>query len=232
MDRYMVKPKAKDWTDKGPDLLRTQANAVGQIKTMLGSGTWYWRKQSTAGSWYGWRKVGPAADMVRWCADALPTLGDGQLAQIGRGSKTTDPADAKIVVRGCGVAVPDLYNATGGAEVAHGLVRYRFPNVLFGGCFVCKRISGSSSWSDHAWGDAVDWTENPHAGLMAEEIFDWLLRMAREDLVVMAQLIGPIRGVVYTAEGPQWGPVRGGDSSHTWHVHGSIRQHSGFPPCA
>lgn len=233
MQRWQVSVKQKSWTDPGPDLLRTRPNAIAQVLSLLsGRGHWWWRKQRTSGDWYDWRRIGDRKAVAAWLQDSLLTLNDGQFGQLGLGTARESPASVRVVIRGCGIPIPDLTGATGKAELAHGLTRYRFPDVLFGGSFVCKRISGSSSWSDHAWGDAVDWTENPSAGVRNDDIFDWELRMASEGLTPLELLIGSRDGTVVSAEAPSWNVVTGGASSHEWHTHGSCVRHTGVPPCA
>ena len=34
--------------------------------------------------------------------------------------------------------------------------------IAYAGCFVCKKISGSDSWSQHSWGNALDLFPIPH----------------------------------------------------------------------
>jgi len=163
----------------------------------------------------------------------LPTLGNGQLGQIGKGTKKLEPADVKVVVRGANVSVPDLYNATGAAEQLYGLARYRFADVRLGGAYVCKRISGTVSWSDHAWGDAVDLTEAVSGSPTNDQITDWVVRMAREDLIVAANILGSQRGRVVSASAPTFVvEPSSADASHKWHTHVSCHEHSGVPPCA
>ena len=45
-----------------------------------------------------------------------------------------------------------LATVMGRTKVGSGKTRV----ISYAGCFVCKRISGSSSWSQHSWGNALD----------------------------------------------------------------------------
>jgi len=46
----------------------------------------------------------------------------------------------------------------GRAKVGSGKTRI----IAYAGCFVCKNISGSTSWSQHSWGNALDLFPIPH----------------------------------------------------------------------
>src|SRR4249920_3279575 len=45
----------------------------------------------------------------------------------------------------------------GRAKVGSGKTRI----IAYAGCYVCKQISGSSSWSQHSWGNALDLFPKP-----------------------------------------------------------------------
>lgn len=234
MDRYQVKVPAKKWGDAGPDLLRTKESTKAQVHDLLDqAGRWNWRKQTQHGEWFEWRVLGNRQDVLDWLDSALHSLGNGQLAQIGLSDTKGDP-DPRVVIRGCNVVIPDLSGATSRAEMTHGLVRYRFPDIKFAGCFVCKQISGSSSYSDHAWGDAVDETENPGAGVHNDDVTDWCIRMGAADLMPIVQVLGSVNGKVVNAEARNGWDIRpgGADDTHKWHVHMSNILHDGTPPCA
>jgi hypothetical protein len=240
MQRYQVRTKEKTWDVPGPDLLRTRPNAIIQAVDLLKiKGPWYWRKLRPDGEWFEWRLIGDREEVAVWLKDSLQGLDDGQLSQLGRKvklGKGNGDIEPEVVLRGRNVPIPDLVSATPRAEMTHGLVRARFPDIRFAGCFVCKRYNDSQDpsvgFSDHAWGDAVDETENQAAGIRNDDVTDWCVRMAREDLIPIEQIIGSVNGVVTTFEAPGFGAVRGGPSSHTWHVHISCVQHTGTPPCA
>ena len=174
-----------------------------------------------------WTFVKNRRGLRRWLRQTLDVLCDDATAQIANEAK-----NVRVLIRSQRFDVLGLTSATADAEVAWSLVRQRFPRVRFGGCFVCKRISGSYSWSDHAWGDAVDATENTTAGVRNDDVFDWVLRMAKERLLPAELIIGSRNGRVVSAEAPYWNVVAGGDKSHLWHVHISCTRHSGTPPCA
>lgn len=234
MKRYQVKVKNKSWDDPGPDLLRTQANAIQAARQIFPkSSHLWWRKQKASGEFFPWRHIGGQKAMTDWLKEALPSLNDGQIGQICGGTKKRASGRARTVVRGANIPIIDLDNATGLAEQAYSLAKYRFGDVRFGGAFVCKRISGTSSWSDHAWGDAVDLTEALDGSPSNDQIFNWVVRMAKENLLAAEMIIGSVNGSVAVSRAPSFDISMGGaDNSHLWHTHISCRLHSGIPPCA
>ena len=194
MDRYQVRAGHKEWGDPGPDLLRTRANAVEQVRQILPEGrTWSWRKRRANGRWSEIREVGDEPAVASFLGDALPTLSDGQVLQIGDG----EPFKEAAIARGCAVPVPDLSSASPLAETAHAIVQYVFPDSRFTGSFACKQegrhpgdpIVVGLDWSDHAFGDAVDHSPDEDGKPSNDELFDWTHRMLREDLLPGAFLI-------------------------------------------
>lgn len=234
LNRYQVKTKAKVWNDPGPDLLRTKDSAIAQAVELLEvGGPWDWRKQRADGTWFDWKTIGDRRDVKAFLDEVLPTQSQLQVGQLGRATATgTEP---KVIIRARHIDVPDLTGGTARAETTHALVRTRFPDIKFAGCYVCKRIEGTSLWSDHAWGDAVDETENAPAGVHNDDVTDWCVRMAKAGLMPIAQVLGSANGKVVNAEASTGWVVRpgGADDSHLWHVHMSCRIHAGeTPPCA
>ena len=235
MQRFQVKAKQKAWDEKGPDLLRTKPDAiVAAVGALKVKGPWYWRKLQPSGEWFAWREIGDRAEVTEWLHTSLEGLSDGQMSQLGLGSQKGLEPD--VALRGRYIPIPDLDNATPRAELTHGLVRARFPDIKFAGCFVCKRYNDSNDpsvgFSDHAWGDAVDETENQPAGVDNDAVTDWCLRMAQAGLMPVEQVLGSARGKVYSWVAPDFHPVATNIPSHTWHVHLSCIRHTGTPPCA
>jgi hypothetical protein len=237
MDRYQVRGRQKDWGDPGPDLLRKRANAVEHVvgQILPGNQTWSWRKRRANGRWSEVLELGDELAVAEFLGDALPTLSDGQVLQIGRG----EPFKAIAIVRGRAVTVPDLASASPSAEVAHALVMYAFPDCRFAGCLVCKQenrkpgdpIVPGLDWSDHAYGDAVDHSPDEDGKPSNDELFDWTRRMLREDQLPGAFLIGSQNGVVVTTTRANgWKVEQRGTSSHKTHNHLSLRDHAGDTP--
>jgi hypothetical protein len=238
MDRYQVRAGFKDWGDAGPDLLRTRANAVEHVREILSEGrTWSWRKRRANGQWSEIREVGDEAAVTSFLGDALPTLSDGQVLQIG----DSEPFKEVAIVRARSVPVPDLSSASPLSEIAHALVQYAFPDNRFSGSFVCKQEGHSPGdpivpgvdWSDHAFGDAVDHSPDEDGKPSNDELFDWTRRMLREDQMPGAFLIGSqAGGVVTTTRANGWKVEQRGTDSHKTHNHLSLVDHAGDPrPC-
>ncbi len=239
MQRYQVRQHSKEWNDKGPDLLHTRRSAIERTVDLLGdAGPWHWRKRGTGGAWMPWRKLGDRQAVGVWLEEALPGFNDGQMGQLARPSGANLMVQT-VAIRAAQVAVPDLANATGRAEITHGLVRHAFGDIRFAGCSVCKRYGGSTDprvgFSDHAWGDAVDESENKPAGVHNDDVTDWCLRMAIERLLPVEQVIGSRNGHEVEASAPDFhvGPYDDTPTAgtHLWHVHLSCRRHEGIPPC-
>lgn len=244
MLRYQVKtPHHDGWNAPGPDLLRPRWSVLDRTREILPNpGPWEARKLLRTGIWTNWREIGNRTDVGDYLQVALPTLHDNQLLQVGR-PVGPGPYSKPVTIRAQVIGVPDLQNATPAAETAHALVRTRFPDVLFAGCYVCKRFNGSSDpgvgWSDHAWGDAIDEAQNLPAGVHNDDVFSWSVRMSRERLWVMEQAIGSRNDRTVTAEAPDWlvvdydgDPDRDPGNSHLWHTHLSCHRHTGRPPCS
>jgi len=96
------------------------------------------------------------------------------------------------------------------------------------GIYACRRISGSTSYSQHAWANALD------IGASTPE----QLNIVAQELVRAQEPGGPLEGIVYTVivanrlwrKGEGWLPYGGIYHSHV-HVDASPN-YSGIPPCA
>jgi len=233
MRRYQVKAESREWTDPGPDLLRARAGAVAAATGLLKWRRVYvGRRLRANGGGAEWRELGGKRAVREWLETALATMRDGDRAQIGE--RRWEAVEIRAVVRAREVPVVELENATPAVEITNGLVETAFPGSLFAGAFVCKRVSGSSSWSAHAWGDALDRTSSATAP--NDAITDWSARMARAGELPVVQILGSRSGVVVEARERLIGswslkPSSASDS-HLWHVHYSAGWHTGIPPCA
>jgi len=216
LTRYQTRGPSKSWHQSGPDLLRTLDSALDHLNR-LERHPRYTSRRLRDGTWGEWRPL-PKTGLGPLIHDLTD---DGTLKIAGADKEATGYVLARVI------PVTDYPGATPLAETTNALMRAAFPTTAFAGIFVCKITAGTSSWSDHAWGDAVDRSGGDTAAL-----FSWCVRMARAGLLGVELIIGPIRGVVHEASVPRFTMVVGGDSSHLWHVHASCRQHDGTPPCA
>lgn len=227
--RVRVRSPHKDWSEPGPDLLRTRRNAIAHLKEM----GWarYTSVRAHNGDWLPWKRlIFPGQLGARMMALDL-----GEVMRVGDNKQ-----EAFAFVRGEPVSVSTVTNATADAELVHALVYHQFaPKVIWAGIYLCKRVNGSSSpqdpWSDHAWGDADDETPKPDAGLTNDELTDWAVRMGREgtDVFPVEQILGSHNGNEVEALSPGFFLNEfHGTGSHLWHNHYSCHRHTGVPPCA
>lgn len=99
-------------------------------------------------------------------------------------------------------------------------LRQKWPEVRIGGTYVCKRILGSSTPSQHAWGNAVDFS-GP-SPLYMSRMAAWAVGEAKAGRLPIAQVLWFYKdqlngGYVY---------------DHTTHVHISGKpMMTGTPPC-
>jgi hypothetical protein len=238
MRRYQVAAEGKDWDDRGPDLLRRRENAVEATLELCRSRreTWVGRVIRTKAAGVEWQEIGKRRRLEAWLSDALAVAPAGARVQVG--FRRWDDVVIRAVVRTREVEVAELVGANPGVELVNALLEAAFPTSIFAGGFVCKRIDGSLSWSDHAWGDAGDRTQNePKAP--NDAITDWLARMAATGNAPLSAgyLLGSKDGKVVRAERRLVGSwtlkPSSASSSHLWHVHYSTRDHGGArPPCA
>lgn len=113
------------------------------------------------------------------------------------------------------------------------------PRIARAGVYNCRRIAGSSSWSQHAWGNAVDLFPDPPT---FDDQAD--LRAVADAAVYQATHRTPanrgrrlaVARVIDHDAGRQWTPSEG------WHVYGGTKGphvhvegapiRTGTPPCA
>lgn len=231
MRRYRVRSANKKWSDRGPDLLRTRSNAVEQVQaTLSGTAPFSVRKRRNLGRWWKPQRVGSKQNVAKYLNENLTTLSAGQVLQV-----LDSEGRVRTLVRAEAVEVKNFANATGKAEVVWALFSYQFRGARFGGIYACKRKNGdpNANWSVHAWGDAVDISENRLRRVYNDDLFDWGRRMAMENLLPVELGIGSRNGVVVsTREAERWTLDVGGTDSHKWHNHWECRERTGTPPCA
>lgn len=223
--RYRVRSASKPWSSDGPDLLRKRSNAEKQIGKVIPIGTRHLKfRIRGADGWGEWSRSMSRKRLLRRLHSLEFVKGD-ELVQIAR----FDEVKAEMKIER--VELVDLRNAHRDVEVTWSLMHHAHPNVLFAGAFVFKQVAGTSSWSDHAWGDAVDGTPRGE-GVNNDQFTDWCVRMAKTgNMPVHGYFVGSKGGRVHSAKAPRFRLVRGGgDDSHEWHVHASIVDHDGAKP--
>lgn len=105
-------------------------------------------------------------------------------------------------------------------------LRIRFPRVSRVGIYACRHIAGSTSWSQHSWGNAID-VFGPQSTLA--RVARWASRPRRSRRLAVQTVIWHDR--VWSAETGQWSHYSG--IPHVAHVHVDFRpRRYGTPPCA
>lgn len=238
IERFRVRAGHRTFNDRGPDLLRPKDNARRALLGMLEPGLkveFATRFEKRDGSFTDWDPVRNAQTDRRMVLSRFDTWAKGagrdDIFQVG--AKQNGGYDPIAVVRFESVpllAEGDLHR---GAKELHALVQYQFPPAIFAGGFVCKQ-SAPGVWSDHAFHDAVDETQNTGAGVTNDEVTDWLARMGRARCVDYDYALGSRDGKVVIVSAPDYElELSGASSSHLWHVHISDIDHNGArPPCA
>ena len=223
MKRYRVRESDQDWTDEGPDLLRSRENTLVAVRSRMHQRVenWYVRREEQSG----WEDWGPPLSK----RDALVKIGNwspnksGLGFQFGRKDKRIKP---DITVQFEEVHYHDI-SCNDRVEVIWSLAKHQFGNAQMAGGFVCKEYNGvpGSGWSDHAWRDAVDVTPDNN-----NQLTDWSRRMAQSRNMDFAYLLGSQNGRVGLSSAPDYGWDWGGPESHEWHVHYSVVDHDGRNP--
>lgn len=228
MDRYRLRRAGQMTNSRGPDLLRLRGNVHRGLKAALGEprGGWYTRK---AGKGITTEWVGPltkAQVVERFAAWRHVDLDQ---FIVGRKRPGATP-EARIFVEFEGVPRLALANSSPATETFWSLLKHQFQGIKFAGAYVFKETS-PGFWSDHAWGTAVDGTENPPADVQNDETTDWSRRMALSGNVEFDYLLGSRRGEVVKVVAPDFDvEPSGASSSHEWHIHVSVTDHDGSKP--
>lgn len=241
MRRWQVKQNPdKAWGDNGPDLLRTRENARRLIKDELSGndGGWHVSTAPPGGDWRAWDGPYKRAEVLEAFDGWNP--GDGARARWGRKQSDGTGYTQKGAVRCAVINVTAHNGCTDHTDTVIALCEYHNPGAAFGGAFVCKQVSGSSSWSQHAYGRAFD-----HSAYEDNDRdTDWCCRMARENRdgdiqLPVWQVLGSKGGKAGNAGGGNWvgafdWRAGGVDDSHEWHVHLSCgkSEATGTPSCA
>lgn len=228
--RYNVKARSQRWSDRGPDLWRGTSSAIDKaLRYVPRLGPFYLRTVNGTDPVTDWQRCVTRAGLRRQLADRLNHIGDGRLVQLANRRK-----DVQAAVRVQVFPVPDLPSVTYETRIVNAIWAAAWPASGFAGAHVCKHIAGTNQWSQHAYGRAIDRVQNPPA-VTNDEQTDWCLRMSREGLWPVWQVLGSRNGSVINAEAPGFYTRAGGaDTSHLWHVHLSTGRAAatGTPACA
>lgn len=113
-----------------------------------------------------------------------------------------------------------LGNITAPVAAIIAAVKAKFPDANIGGTYVCRNVAGSSTPSQHAWGNAVDITRSSTPRMAA--LSAWAVAQARAGRLPIAQ-------VLWWGKDQLHGGTVGGHRDHV-HLTGSP-QMTGIPPC-
>jgi len=113
-------------------------------------------------------------------------------------------------------------------------------SIAYAGVFSCRRISGSTVWSQHAWGNAADLfpkgTEYAEKRARCYKIANAVVWQAKHRTAAnnrrkldVAEVIDHENGRMWTPGGG-WGPYGGAAGLHV-HVTAAPKK-DGVPPCA
>ena len=109
-------------------------------------------------------------------------------------------------------------NGNDKADFAWSSVKAQFPSIWFLGAYVCKNILGTSTHSQHSYGDAVD--IGASAQFVLEEIANWCVARADE-----LQLEHVIVGAMVWTRGVGWHAYTG-----EYHAHVHLDFHPNVDP--
>jgi len=229
MDRFRV-------SGGGSDLLRPEANArrtlAGRLMVAqaVNLHTRHERLDGTKTEWKPAVNRGEALDRFDRFAAAFAADRVGDRFVVAHEKKD----GSKVVlaaVNGEDVKILALTGCSPATSQCWSLVKHQFPDVIFAGGLVSKQISGTTDWSDHAWGTAFDSTQG--AKTTNDEQFEWLVRMARAGCTDFDYLLGSRAGRVVESYAPDFDiESSGAASSHLWHIHASVVNHHGARPPA
>ena len=129
-----------------------------------------------------------------------------------------------------GAEIPAPGASSNAIQEVFSAVMRQFPRAGSAGIAVCRRISGSSSWSQHAWGNGWDivapggLSESPSSQRFLDMIEKWLIQNTRGGLRL------PIAQIIWRGQEQLNG---GSVYDHFDHIHVSgDPMFSGTPPCA
>jgi hypothetical protein len=226
--RYRVKAAHKTWDDAGPDLLRKRADAEQAVGKMFLPGARHLRvrTRNADDSWTEWSQPMSRKRMLRRLHGWEPR---GDLFQIGKGKD--GEVEVAAVVKVEHVRYIELPNSSPDTCVTWSLIHHQYPNVIMAGAYFYRQVDGSDSWSDHAWGTALDGTPRGK-GATNDSLYDWQVRMGKTgNLPVHGYILGSKGGKVKRANAPGFRSLPSSAStSHLWHNHDSIVDHDGRKP--
>ena len=228
IDRFRVHGKGKTFNDAGPDLLRKRSNARRQVSADMGPlvhDGWFVRR-ITDGAKTEWSGPMSKHDALAKF-DAWKLLADGFV--LGR-EDAHGVVEAHVVIQHEEVRIIDTADCGPETILGRSLIEHQFPGIKFAGGYVYKQIDGSSSWSDHAYGDAIDETENPPK-VQNDDVLDWCARMGATGNMEFDYALGSRDGHVVETVAPDFhiAPSTAA-SSHLWHCHISFINHHGVKP--
>lgn len=111
------------------------------------------------------------------------------------------------------------------------------PKIKFGSVFVCKKIAGSSTWSQHSWGNAIDiFPTDGNTQAKLRDIADAVVYQATHKTKANRFRKLPVSQVIdhdgrrIWSSGQGWYTYAGTTGAHI-HVSGKPLK-TGVPPCA
>ena len=221
MNRFRVRGEGQPWTQKGSDLLRTRENATKRLRALVGEPDKL-------------REPEVNGEPVRGKGEVMDAFAVWRPKEQGEAFKVSELRRGERVISAVArfepVPIIDLKNCSPKTIENHSLLEYQFPGVVHSGGYLFRQISGSSEWSDHAWGTATDDTQNLPV-TPNDLVTDWCARMARVGLMDFDHLYGSRDGKVVRVVAPDFDiePSTAADS-HLWHVHISYEDHDGRKP--
>lgn len=219
--RFRVRTPDQGWEVHGPDLLRTKPNAA---RTMLDMVPRHRKIEVRYGA-LDWRPV-KRGDLLA-TFDGWKGANLFVVAVLGR---VTGRRHVVSVVQHVEVPLLDLGpEESGSTKQAWSLFKAQYPAARFGGAYVYKETS-PGYWSDHAWGTAVDVTENRPEGVTNDAVTSWASRMAASGNLVFDYALGSMGGRVVQVNANGGIVPSGAADSHLWHVHVSVIDHDGRKP--
>lgn len=228
LNRFRVRAGHKTYRDAGPDLLRERSRARASLRAMLGPAVDLHKPQVNTGD--GFEDVASKAAVL----DAFDAWKPGKtIGASDDNFQVSEMRDGRRVivaaVRYERVPVHEATCGHPGCTEMRSLIEHQFGDkVTYAGCYVYKQIAGSTSWSDHAYGDAIDET---FGSALNDAGFDWVVRMARAKEFDFDYALGSKDGKVVSASAPDYDVhPSSAASTHLWHVHISQVDHEGRKP--
>lgn len=216
---FSIKGPNRRWSDKGPDLMMKRKVVRSRVRDKVRSASppFFYRIGDRD-----WVEV----DSVAGLLDAFDEWhAPNSLFKVASGERS----NVLFAVKPHVVPYLALDNCSPDTSVVHSLIQYRFPGIKFSGGYVWKQTS-PGIWSDHAWGTAVDETENPRAGVFNDKVTDWVARMRRMGYMDFDYALGSRNGTVVIVRSDGTIEPSGASQSHLWHVHVSVVDHDGREP--